>query len=208
MTATLFAPAASKTFWVRRDTKEKMTILPVIGWKLDAAGVALPVVPGVVDTSGPFAAVVCGSHDLPETFAANLATGEDDGNATAFFGLVVDLAFGKAFWNLEEWVEWVDLQGEIPAAKPTSTGLPVLDFKGKIYLKSSFWQVSVPGKPVLIFMLPGGYPSPVDVFVTKITRDEFFAARKVHTEVPHQSILWATGEESGAETDDEADDLI
>lgn len=207
MTATLFAPAASKTFWVRRDTKEKMTILPVIGWKLDAAGVALPVVPGVVDTSGPFAAVVCGSHDLPETFAANLATGEDDGNATAFFGLVVDLAFGKAFWNLEEWADWVDAQGPAPAAKPTSAGHPGLNFSGKVYLKSSFWQVSIPGKPVLIFTLPGGSASPVDLFVTKITRDEFFAARKVHTEVPHLALVGGAQAEDPPE-DDEADDLI
>ena len=208
MTATLFAPAASKTFWVRRDTKEKMTILPVIGWKLDAAGASLPVVPGVVDTSGPFAAVVCADYELDRTLAANLASGDDEGDVSAFHGIVVDLAFGKPFWNLEEWIEWCDFEGHVPtASKPNSARHPALNFSGKVYLKSSFWQVAIPGKPVLIFTLPGGSAAPVDLFVTKITRDEFFAARKVHTEVPHLALVGGAPAES-PEEDDDADDLI
>lgn len=206
MTPTLFAPASSKTFWVRREPTD-FTILPVIGWTLSPAGAALPVVPGVADTSGPGVAVVCGDYDLPEELAAHLADGESTGDISMFYGLVVDLAFGKPFFHLEDWAEWVDKQGTAPASKPNAGLYPALNFNGKVYLKASFWKVAQPGKTPLIFTLPGGSASPTDLFVTKITRDEFFAARKVLTEVPHLALVGGVTANDPPE-DDDADDLI
>lgn len=206
MIPTLFIPAAPKTFWVR-TVGEGYVGLPVVGWTLGPTGISLPVVPGVLDTSGPGVAIAFGGHDLSVDLGSSLACGDPDADGDVFYLLVIDLASGEAFVDLDEWYEWLKKQGTAPASKPNAGLYPALNFNGKVYLKASFWKVAQPGKTPLIFTLPGGSASPTDLFVTKITRDEFFAARKVLTEVPHLALVGGVTANDPPE-DDEADDLI
>lgn len=205
MIPTMMIPAAPKTFWVREEGEGYLG-LPVVGWTLNPSGIALPVVPGILGTSGPGVAIVFADHELPGDLTANITISDVDCDCPDFHRVVVDLASGKAFFDLEEWRDWSKKQGVVRTNLPNAGLYPALNFNGKVYLKASFWKVAQPGKTPLIFTLPGGSASPTDLFVTKITRDEFFAARKTLTEVPHLALVG--GVTASDPPEDDTDDLI
>ena len=71
---------------------------------------------------------------------------------------------------------------------PKGAGIPHVTFGGKVYSKQSFWQAP-PTDPVVVFVLEPSTTAPISGAV-KITRDEYYAARKTAVEV-HQSVFSA-----------------
>lgn len=143
-------------------TYERLGLIPVIGWRVPNIGQPEPVLP----VSGP-------------TLFAGAAIVAPDGTT-------VDLTSGVSFETVEIWRAYVHDDppyqlGDRPGA-PKPGKHPKLHFDGKPYAKASFWKVVLDGYTT-VFTIPAGEPSPTDKFVSKITRDEYFAARKVVPEV-------------------------
>lgn len=179
MTTTI--PAAPDTWLVTLD--DRNLPLPVIGWLCSGDSQrAFPSMPVV-----PCAAVALSC-----------------GHAVRFPDhTTVDIATGKVFADIESWRADVEedapyeagdpIGGQTPTPAPKASRtvaapsvdlstLPVLDFSGKVYKNKSFWRVETEGDAPFVFTLDPETPAPLDDFVSKITRDEFFQDRKIFPE--------------------------
>lgn len=71
--------------------------------------------------------------------------------------------------------------GPLPTPKVTPSGKPAVDFSGKTFSKTSFWQAPQ-DLPTVVFILEPGQLSPISG-ARKITRDEFEKLKKELPEV-------------------------
>lgn len=195
--------------------------LPVVGWRPMGSCGALPVVLG---RHGPLvngdAVQALSGHVL------DLATGQTFEDAESWRAWVEETepySVGMTNPLLTPAVKPVSTYrptegtapaapAAVPAALPKSAIVPDVQFGGKVYAKTTFWQAP-PGEPTVVFVLEPKTPCPLSG-AEKITRETYYEARKVLAEV-HQSAFAADrGDQpelpfSGdAEEDDDADDLI
>lgn len=184
-------PAEPGTRWVRIDVNNNITESPVVGWRVFETGKAIPVL--LIDENP----VVPGT-------AVEIA-----GNARHF-----DLTTGDEFDTFTDWRDWVNEDKPYRIGKSAETERldrmtrPVLSFNGRVYAKTSFWKIAPPGQHISIFAMPGNHPSPTNPHVSKITRDDFYAARKTITEIPFEVLLEDTKPLLKDEPEDDAEDLI
>lgn len=168
---------------------------PVVAWRCFEAGKAHPICVSDVDTSVPGVAV---------------SVTDAEGNWRVF-----DLTTGVFFDDENKWQDSVIRLRPylIGHRTPESERLnkmtrPVLSFAGRVYAKASFWKIAPPGGHLSVFTLPGGEKSPTNPFVSKITRDEFYAARKTIMEIPFETLRDDAQPLPKDEPEDDDDDLI
>lgn len=188
------AQPGTKLF-VIHDTYDMDEPQPVVAWRCFEAGKAHPICPVEVDSSVPGVAV---------------SVTDEDGNWR-----VLDLTTGVMFDDESDWQESViSLKPYLPGKRtPEAERLnqmtrPVLSFAGRVYAKASFWKIAPPGGHLSVFSLPGGEKSPTNPFVSKITRDEFYAARKTIMEIPFETLRDDAQPLPKGEPEDDDDDLI
>lgn len=192
-------PAQPNTFLMTYDGS-RSEARPVVGWRCLEAGAAVPVVAADIDVLAPGSAILS-SFEWPDEPYPHW--------------VVIDLATGESFDSVRDWEDWIDnerpyVPGEKNAAaeRLNTMSRPVLSFSGRVYAKASFWKIAPPGGHLSVFSLPGGEKSPTNPFVTKITRDEFYAARKNVTELPFETLKADAQPIPKGEPEDDDEDLI
>lgn len=165
--AVIPASGPNQFYWI--DARASDHRIPVVGWRVNAAGPAEPILPT--------------GHKPMLTGSAILTIRALDGEP-----IVTDTTTGMVFDSVEEWLTYIDdekpyLLGLSRREQATPQGQhPILSFTGKVYKRASWWRVTKDDY-VTVFNLPPDLPSPADVFVSKLTREEYFAQRKVLPEV-------------------------
>lgn len=159
-------------YWI--DARNPDHRIPVVGWRVNAAGPAEPILPT--------------GHKPMLTGSAILTTSVEIPDELSFGQIVSDTTTGLVFPTVAEWLTYIEdekpyLLGLSRREQATPAGQhPILSFTGKVYKRASWWRVTQDDY-VTVFHLPPDLPSPADVFVSKLTREEYFAQRKVLPEV-------------------------